>query len=164
MVSVCLPSDALLQHLPSYLGFLLPWAWGISSRLLQQSAAIAPYLGWGVSPLCDPMDCSLPGSSIHWIFHATVLEWGAIAFSQISLLQDCNWLALRKFTLKKSYSHIQVTVILLDRIPSLGQLTMPALTLAINLSFFLLLKLNQSNKKIFSKGGKNFPRLWDGFI
>ena len=32
------------------LGFLLPWAWGISSRLLQQSAAIAPYLGWGVSP------------------------------------------------------------------------------------------------------------------
>ena len=32
------------------LGFLLPWAWGISSRLLQQSAAIAPYLGLGVSP------------------------------------------------------------------------------------------------------------------
>ena len=29
------------------LGFLLPWAWGISSRLLQQSAAIAPYLGRG---------------------------------------------------------------------------------------------------------------------
>ena len=54
MVSVCLPSDALLQHLPSYLGFsylghgvsltlgmgyLLPWAWGIS------------YLGHGVSLL-----------------------------------------------------------------------------------------------------------------
>ena len=32
------------------LGFLLPWMWGISSRLLQQSAAAAPYLGWGVSP------------------------------------------------------------------------------------------------------------------
>ena len=28
--------------------------------------------------LCDPMDCSLPGSSIHGIFRATVLEWGAI--------------------------------------------------------------------------------------
>ena len=27
------------------------------------------------------MDCSLPGSSIHGIFRATVLEWGAIAFS-----------------------------------------------------------------------------------
>ena len=31
--------------------------------------------------LSDPMDCSLPGSSIHGIFQAGVLEWGAIAFS-----------------------------------------------------------------------------------
>ena len=36
------------------LGFLLPWTWGISSRLLQQSAAAAPYLGRGVSPHCRP--------------------------------------------------------------------------------------------------------------
>ena len=41
---------------------------------------------------------------------------------------------------------------------------MPALTLAINLSFFLLLKLNQNNKKGFNKGGKNLPQLWDRFI
>ena len=32
--------------------------------------------------LSDPMDCSLPDSSVHGIFWATVLEWGAIAFSQ----------------------------------------------------------------------------------
>ena len=31
--------------------------------------------------LSDPMDYSLPGSSIHGIFQARVLEWGAIAFS-----------------------------------------------------------------------------------
>ena len=31
--------------------------------------------------LRDPMDCSLPGSSIHGIFQAGVLEWGTIAFS-----------------------------------------------------------------------------------
>ena len=31
--------------------------------------------------LSDPMDCSLTGSSVHWIFQARVLEWGAIAFS-----------------------------------------------------------------------------------
>ena len=31
--------------------------------------------------LTDPMDCSLPGSSIHGIFQARVLEWVAIAFS-----------------------------------------------------------------------------------
>ena len=32
----------------------------------------------------DPMDCSLPGSSIHGIFQARVLEWGAIAFPDSS--------------------------------------------------------------------------------
>ena len=31
--------------------------------------------------LSDPMDCSLPGSSVHRILQARVLEWGAIAFS-----------------------------------------------------------------------------------
>ena len=33
--------------------------------------------------LSDPMDCSPPGSSIHRIFQARVLEWSAIAFSDI---------------------------------------------------------------------------------
>ena len=41
------------------IGFLLPWAWGISSWLLQQSSATAPYLGWGVSPYCH---CSWPST------------------------------------------------------------------------------------------------------
>ena len=31
--------------------------------------------------LCNPMDCSPPGSSVHGIFQARVLEWGATAFS-----------------------------------------------------------------------------------
>ena len=34
--------------------------------------------------LSDPMDCSLPGSWVHGIFQARVLEWGAIAFSRRS--------------------------------------------------------------------------------
>jgi len=33
--------------------------------------------------LSDPMDCSLPGSSVHGIFQARVLEWVAVAFSTI---------------------------------------------------------------------------------
>jgi len=36
----------------------------------------------------DPMDCSLPGSSIHGIFQARVLEWGAI--TQITADDDCS--------------------------------------------------------------------------
>jgi len=37
--------------------------------------------------LSDPMDCSPPGSSVHGIFQARVLEWGAIAFSDNGLKQ-----------------------------------------------------------------------------
>ena len=36
--------------------------------------------------LSDPMDCSLPGSFVHRIFQARVLEWGAIAFSSAPLV------------------------------------------------------------------------------
>ena len=38
--------------------------------------------------LSYPMDCSLPGSSIHGIFQWTVLEWGAIAFSHWDITQS----------------------------------------------------------------------------
>ena len=37
---------------------------------------------------CDPMDCSPPGSSVHGIFQARVLEWGAIAFTDGGLEGD----------------------------------------------------------------------------
>ena len=38
--------------------------------------------------LSDPMDCSLPGSSVHGLFQARVLEWGAIAFSSFLTRAD----------------------------------------------------------------------------
>ena len=38
--------------------------------------------------LSNPMDCSLPGFSIHGIFQARVLEWGTIAFSELYLQGD----------------------------------------------------------------------------
>ena len=44
--------------------------------------------------LSDPMDCSLPGSSVHGIFQARVLEWGAIAFSALIILAIYNFLQL----------------------------------------------------------------------
>ena len=37
--------------------------------------------------LSDPMDCSLPSSSVHGIFQARVLEWVAIAFSTMRMLE-----------------------------------------------------------------------------
>ena len=39
----------------------------------------------------NAMDCSLPGSSIHGIFQAGVLEWGAIAFSGLTEWITTNW-------------------------------------------------------------------------
>ena len=43
--------------------------------------------------LCDPMNCSLPGSSVHWIFQAIVLEWIAISFSRgSSQHRDQTWI------------------------------------------------------------------------
>ena len=53
--------------------------------------------------LCDPMDCSLSGSSVHGIFQARVLEWIAISFSRGSF-QPRGWtqiscIAGRRFTI-----------------------------------------------------------------
>ena len=156
MVSVCLPSAALLPHLPFYLGVsylgrgvsphrrpswpsmwdssfrpscarttTAPWTWGWSSQPLPLASvmpnSVRPHrqqTTWLLRPwdspgkntgvgchfflqcmkvksesevaqsyltLSDPMDCSLPGSSIHGIFQARVLKWGAIAFSECLL-------------------------------------------------------------------------------
>ena len=46
--------------------------------------------------LCNPIDSSLPGSSIHGIFQATVLEWGAIAFSGEGTISSIMSLPIRK--------------------------------------------------------------------
>ena len=59
--------------------------------------------------LSDPMDCSPPGSSVHGIFQARVLEWGAIAVSTPSprLLQSpfyCFWVQLSIYTCEEQYS------------------------------------------------------------
>ena len=51
------------------------WGWTPAEREVIQSCPT----------LCNPMACSLPGSSIHGIFQARVLEWGAITFSGYSL-------------------------------------------------------------------------------
>ena len=51
--------------------------------------------------LSDPMDFSPPGSSVHGIFQARALEWGAIAFSE---QVRCNSF-LRQYWVESSYSY-----------------------------------------------------------
>ena len=51
----------------------------------------------------DPMDCSLPGSSVHGIFQARVLEWGAIAFSgKLDSFMQKNQIGLLSYTKHKN--------------------------------------------------------------
>ena len=65
--------------------------------------------------LSDPMDCSPPGSSVHGIFQARVLEWGAIAFSVPPLRYFYFW----NIKLAKGQ---QGPSLLCDLVPSRGHL------------------------------------------
>ena len=55
---------------------------GVGCHFLLQCMKVTIEVAQSCPTLSDPMDCSPPGSSIHGIFQARVLEWGAIAFSE----------------------------------------------------------------------------------
>ena len=59
--------------------------------------------------LRDPMDCSLPGSSIYGIFQARVLEWGAIAFSGYQIDQMAIPAPLFRVVASYSFSYGFIT-------------------------------------------------------
>ena len=75
-----LPYRRILNNLCKYSSFLHPFLF---------AAAAAKSLQLCLT-LWDPIDCSLPGSSIHGIFQARVLEWVAIAFSAFYLGNALN--------------------------------------------------------------------------
>ena len=57
--------------------------------------------------LSDPMDCSLPGSSVHGISQARVLKWGAIAFSDtVDKFKQFQYYKIQTF-LKSAFSEVQ---------------------------------------------------------
>ena len=80
--TLCDPIDG------SPLGFPHPWDspgknTGVGCHFLLQCMKVKSEseVAQSCLTLSDPMDCSLPGSSVHGIFQARALEWGAIAFS-----------------------------------------------------------------------------------
>ena len=54
--------------------------------------------------LCDPLDCSLPGSFVHGTFQVRVLEWVAIAFSRM----DMSLSKLRELVMDREVWHVAV--------------------------------------------------------
>ena len=64
-----------------------------------------------VAQLCptpsNPMDCSLPGSSVHGILQVRVLEWGAIAFSdEVMIRGQTKGTKLKKKSEKESQKEV----------------------------------------------------------
>ena len=73
--------------------------------------------------LCDPVDCSSPGSSVHGIFQARILEWVAISFSRGSFRpRDQTWVSCvagRLFTIwGKCVTLFQITLVLTGDVSS----------------------------------------------
>ena len=64
--------------------------WLISPGFKEKVSEKESEIAQSCPTLCDPMDCSLPGSSVHGIFQAIVLEWIAISFSRGSS-QPRDW-------------------------------------------------------------------------
>ena len=79
--------------------------WDITSYLLEQLSSFLKSFYWGIAEsesevtqkcptLCDPVDCSLPSSSVHGILQARILEWVVISFSRgSSRPRDRTWVS-----------------------------------------------------------------------
>ena len=63
--------------------------------------------------LCDPMDCSPLGSSVHGIFQARALEWGAIALSTMGIIVFKYVTTLLCEVIYAVYTHIYICIYLL---------------------------------------------------
>ena len=66
------------------ISLLLFGSWMINAPNYGQAVLLCSSVTKLCSTHCDPMDCSLPGSSVHGIYHARILEWVAISFSKAS--------------------------------------------------------------------------------
>ena len=81
-VQLCATAQTAAHQAPLSLGFSRQEHWSglpFPSPVHERESEVAQ----SCLTLSDPTDCSLPGSSIHGVFQAGVLEWGAIAFSRI---------------------------------------------------------------------------------
>ena len=81
-VQLCVTPQTAAHQTPLSLGFSKQEHWVGCHFLLQcMKVQSEREVTQSCPTLCDPMDCSLPGSSLHGICQARVLEWDAIAFS-----------------------------------------------------------------------------------
>ena len=87
----------ILLHICTILlyAFLCRWAFRLLSCPVKvKKKKVKVLVAQSCLILCDPMDCSFPGSSVHGIVQARMLEWEAIVFSRgSSWLRDWTWVS-----------------------------------------------------------------------
>ena len=103
-------SDSVRPHRRQPTRLLCPWDspgknTGVACHFLLQCMKVKSEskVAQSCPTLSDPMDCSPPGSSIHGIFQARVLEWVAIAFSNTAQQSHCWGYIPRKPELKETH-------------------------------------------------------------
>ena len=86
-------SDSVRPHRRQPTRLLCPWDspgknTGVGCHFLLQCMKVKSEseVAQSCQTLSNPMDCSLPGFSVHGIFQVRILEWGAIAFSSYAIL------------------------------------------------------------------------------
>ena len=90
-VRLCVTPQTAAHQAPPSLGFSRQEHWsGLPFPSPMYASESESDVAQSCQTLSDPMDCSLPGSSVHGIFQARILEWGAIAFSVRSVHQVLN--------------------------------------------------------------------------
>ena len=109
--------------------------------------------------LHDPMDCSLPGSSVHGIFQARVLEWGAIAFSVrrhspacLLYLQGWHNLTYLVSIIDSKYNYMFITAILLRPLKLVGQYHLRWQIQQFTIFYFYNLSVNGQSKPKWTNG------------
>ena len=107
-----------------------PWKWKVKVLVAQSCPT-----------LCNPMDCSLPSSSVHGILQAKILEWVSIPFSRgSSQPRDQTWvccMAGRFFTIwttKEAHTPLKAHFEILSLIKSSQTLWTPTSTSVLNVS------------------------------
>ena len=90
-------SDSVQPHRWQPTRLRLPWDspgknTGVGCHILLQCMKVKSEVAQACSTLSNPMDCSLPGSSVHGIFQARVLEWGLQVLAKTILITTLRWL------------------------------------------------------------------------
>ena len=103
VISTSLSSNSLLYFYASGILLLIPSSIFLISVIIlfisvcvsfSTSGKVKILVAQSCLTLCDPIDCSLPGSYVHWITQARILKWVAIPFSRVcSRSRDWTWVS-----------------------------------------------------------------------